>query len=81
MKNLYSHTFVVGMLNAESKPNELSRYDWYEIVMPEEDFMSRKMDYYTSLLDSMMKTKGRAVPEFLKGVCHYKAKMDMRILK
>ena len=76
LNNLYSHTYVVGMLNAESKPNELSRYDWDEVVMLEKDFVSRKMDYYTSLLDSMMKTKGRAVPEFLKEVCHYKAKMD-----
>ncbi len=74
LRNLYSHTFVVGMLNAEIRPNEMSRYDWDEVVMSEDDFRKRNGEYYTSFLDALVKSELRVKPEFLKEVCHYKAK-------
>lgn len=69
----YSHAFLVGVLNVELKPSQLSK-EWERQVMPnngEHGYDNLCKLYYKGYVDSMLQAQHQKRPKFVDGVCHY----------
>lgn len=74
----YSHAFLVGVLNVELAPNQLSK-EWKRQVMSNEGehgYDNLCKLYYKGHVDAMLQAKRQKRPKFVSCVSHYVSKVS-----
>ena len=74
-ENLFSYTYLVGKFSVDLKPGDLDCYEWEDDGVTQKEYESLKAKYYSAHIDAMMRVEDRQVPDFLSGICHYKARL------
>lgn len=75
IKSIYSHTFLVGRLNASHlTPEQLVKDTeyWEKEQLTELEFNNLKANYYSAHVDAMLDTNNRLRPDFLQEVCCFR---------